>query len=268
MSIEFKMSRGGRNKKFRQHKKTARATLNSIDAPHLPMRVHSNKGGDWGTTMPYPSYISYKKVNKFLMKRIGKPVDKVFSEFLKEAKKYSYNENLENLFYRFLDYEEDKMKYGKANGFYVSNGILNFKNDYSKKDKEPKNLIKYNNENWDESAFDKFKSLSDTGPTLVGKFWTKIKGQYMLLPVYVIFSDKWDNGKGYSNFLYPRRKMPRLEYLKEFTKCGVLGKGYCYYFYEYLDKTLGGNISRGYYFYYIVRVSDIENYKKEKFKKV
>lgn len=47
MSIEFKMSRYGRNRKSRLHKKTTRAALNSIDAPHLPMRVHTDKNGYW-----------------------------------------------------------------------------------------------------------------------------------------------------------------------------------------------------------------------------
>lgn len=39
MSIEFKMSRGNNGRKSRLHKRTTRAALNSIDAPHLPMIV-------------------------------------------------------------------------------------------------------------------------------------------------------------------------------------------------------------------------------------
>lgn len=44
MSIEFKMSRGNNGRKSRLYKRTKRASLNRIDAPHLPMRVHSDKG--------------------------------------------------------------------------------------------------------------------------------------------------------------------------------------------------------------------------------
>lgn len=88
MSIEFKMNRYGRNRKSRLHKKTTRAALNKIDAPHLPMRVQRH----WEGT--YPVFMPYKKLTKFLMSRVGKPIDKVFSEFLVEAKKYKHNEKL------------------------------------------------------------------------------------------------------------------------------------------------------------------------------
>lgn len=88
MSIEFKMSRGNNGRKSRLYKRTKRASLNRIDAPHLPMRVHSGKGGYWGQTSPYPAYSSYRKISKFLMERVGKPVDIVFSEFLSEMKKF------------------------------------------------------------------------------------------------------------------------------------------------------------------------------------
>ena len=43
---------------------------------------------------------------------------------------------LKKLFDSFLDYEEEKMKgYKWASGFYVSNGILNYKKYSRKKDK-------------------------------------------------------------------------------------------------------------------------------------
>lgn len=38
MSIEFKMSRGDNGRKSRLYKRTKRASLNRIDAPHLPMK--------------------------------------------------------------------------------------------------------------------------------------------------------------------------------------------------------------------------------------
>ena len=102
------MSRYGRNRKSRLHKKTARAALNSSDAPHLPMRVHTDKNCYWGETVANRAFPSYKKIHKFLMSRIGKPVDKVYSEFLTEVKKFSQNENLKELFDSLINYERDK----------------------------------------------------------------------------------------------------------------------------------------------------------------
>lgn len=48
MSIEFKMTRYGSGRKSRLYKKKKRASINRIDATHLPMRVQSEKNGYWG----------------------------------------------------------------------------------------------------------------------------------------------------------------------------------------------------------------------------
>lgn len=45
MSIEFKMTGYGSGRKSRLYKKTKRASMNRIDATHLPMRVQSEKNG-------------------------------------------------------------------------------------------------------------------------------------------------------------------------------------------------------------------------------
>lgn len=42
------------------------------------------------------------------MSRIGKPVDKVYSEFLTEVKKFSQNENLKELFDSLINYERER----------------------------------------------------------------------------------------------------------------------------------------------------------------
>lgn len=50
MSYELKMQGAGNGKRSRLYKKTERASMNKIDAVHLPMRVQSDKGGYWGQT--------------------------------------------------------------------------------------------------------------------------------------------------------------------------------------------------------------------------
>lgn len=82
MSYEFKMQGVGNRKKSRLYKKTRRASMNKIDATHLPMRVQSDKGGYWGQTSRGLVHIPYSKIRKFLMTRVGRPVDKVYSELL------------------------------------------------------------------------------------------------------------------------------------------------------------------------------------------
>ena len=265
MSIEFKMSGRGNGKRSRLYKRTNRAALNKIDAPHLPMRIHSGKGGYWGQTSTHFAYPSYKKISKFLMERVGKPVNIVFSEFLSEMKKFRQKEDLKELFYSHIDYERDKMRFGRGEGFYVSNGILNYRNDYMKNQKTPKKFINYNLSHFNKELLN-FKSES-VGPVPIGKLWVCIGGQYMLLPIYVVGEEKWDRSRGETNpmkFLYRACKKSELLYLKDFTRVTVCGLGGHY--------SIANNGSPRYYadynyYPYIVRVSDIENYKKEKFPK-
>lgn len=271
MSIEFKNSRWGRNRNSRLFKKTRRAAMKKIDAPHLPMRVQTGKNGYWGQTAEYPADFPLHKLRKFLETRVGKPVDKVFSEFLIEAKKFNQKVNLEDAFHSFIEYEEWRLKIGSSSGFYISNGILNFKKGESFKKPLPKKLIKYNNEHWDNSILNIFEPLNNVGPSPIGKFWVDVNGQYMLLPVYAVYSKKWEYGKGecddYSTHLMGKKRNKKCDYLEDFIECKILGRGYFltvdkpYLFWDKISLTKSCD------FLYIVRIFDIENYKKETFKK-
>ena len=42
-----------------------------IDAPHLPMRVQSDKNGYWGQTSRGHGYVPYKEIKNFLLARVG-----------------------------------------------------------------------------------------------------------------------------------------------------------------------------------------------------
>ena len=63
-------------------------------------------------------------IEKFLMANLFRPVDKVFSEFLQRCRKGTEMYNLREKFYNMFKNKED-IKYG--GGFYLSNGIINFK---------------------------------------------------------------------------------------------------------------------------------------------
>ena len=101
MSIELRMSKYRNGRKSRLYKKTKRASMNKIDAVHLPMRVQSDKGDYWSQTSRGLVHIPYSKIRKFLMARVGRPVDKVYSEFLQEGNKYAQIRNLQEVFNEF-----------------------------------------------------------------------------------------------------------------------------------------------------------------------
>ena len=128
MGYEFKMQGAGNRRKSRLYKKTGRASMNKIDAAHLPVRVQSDKDGYWSQTGRGSVHIPYSKIRKFLMARVGRPVDKVCSEFLQEGSKYAQIRNLQEVFNEFIHQRDDYADCGlKLGGFYVSNGILNYK---------------------------------------------------------------------------------------------------------------------------------------------
>lgn len=61
---------------------------------------------------------------RFLKSNVGRPVDKVFSEFLSRCRKSASRYNLKNEFY---DMFRKKELINYRGGFYLTNGIINYK---------------------------------------------------------------------------------------------------------------------------------------------
>lgn len=265
MSYEFKMKGHGNGRKSRLYKKTKRASMNGVDASHLPMRVQSDKNGYWGQTSRGRGHIPYKKVENFLMKRVGRPVNDVFSEFVVEMKKYKQNKPIKETFDSFLDYEEEKMKdYQWASGFYVSNGILNYKKYSRKKQAYSPKHIKWNDTHIID-VFDQLHKATTIGPLFIGKLWVSVKGNYMLLPVWVVSSGKFSSSRDTEARRYSSYTKAQLEHLLQFTKVTVIGRGSYYEILTYASP-LGRWYSSYTYYDYIVKITDIEEYTKQKFK--
>lgn len=120
MSLEFKRKKSHSTKWSHKY---PRARIN-------------NKGGDrkatidagwhknnWNDDVTYN--IPSKLIEKFLMANIGRPIDKVFSEFLEKCdSKLRKSYPLKKEFYSYIEKKEDIPWYG---GFYITNGILNYK---------------------------------------------------------------------------------------------------------------------------------------------
>lgn len=268
MSYELKMQGVGSGKRSRLYKKTKRASMNKIDATHLPMRVQSDKGSYWGQTSRGLVHIPYSKIRKFLMARVGRPVDKVYSEFLQEGSKYAQIRNLQEVFNEFIHQRDNYANRGlKLGGFYVSNDILNYKASKKRVELFNRSHIEYNRSHFPDSETMKNVTLvlGIRGPQLLTKMWVVVKGNLMLLPVYLVSSVRWESLQDPNDKAIGIYGKKAVEQLKEFVIAKVVGYGSQYAVTVWKSSTYK-NWSISNYYYYVVKISDIETYKKEKYK--
>lgn len=122
--IEFTLNRNSNGKKSRWAKKYPRKRI---------LKKGSEKAAGWFFHNWYNDGYHYfhGDLHKFLLKNVGRPVDKVFSEFLQRCRKGTEKYNLKE---RFYDMFEEKEDIDYRGGFYLSNGIINYK----KRSKRPK----------------------------------------------------------------------------------------------------------------------------------
>lgn len=115
--IEFTLNRSRNGKKSRWSKKYPRKRI---------LKRGNEKSAGWCFNNWYDDSYHYLHgdLRKFLLKNIGRPVDKVFSEFLQRCRKGTERYNLREWFY---DMFEDKEVIGYTGGFYLSNGVINYK---------------------------------------------------------------------------------------------------------------------------------------------
>lgn len=115
--IEFKeKGRGGK-----WHHRTPRSRINRLGGDRVAYKEANWFKGNWEDDS---GKWAFHAITRFLKVNIGRPVDKVFSEFLKRCDKSTKSYNLKKIFY---DQIEEKDKIGWSGGFYVTNGILNYK---------------------------------------------------------------------------------------------------------------------------------------------
>ena len=121
--IEFGTKRLSNGKKSRIHKKFPRKRiLNRRDEKYCNW-YPSNWDED-----NYPYF--HGNLVRFLKANIGRPVDKVFPEFLSRCRRSASRYNLKQEFYDMFEKKEDINYKG---GFYLTNGIIN----YRKRTKRP-----------------------------------------------------------------------------------------------------------------------------------
>lgn len=113
--IKFGTRKQGNGKRSRGHNKFSRGTkvMKNFEGSKLSMRI-----GKWTEIS-----IRAEHLFRFLHSNIRRPVDKVFSEFVARCDKSIYNPK--ETFYSWIEKKEEiDPRWG---GFYVTNGILNYK---------------------------------------------------------------------------------------------------------------------------------------------
>lgn len=121
--IEFDVERAGNGRRTRIKRKFPRKKVLHRGDEKLCNWYPNNWDED-----NYPYF--HGNLTKFLMSNIGRPVDKVFSKFLSRCKKSASRYNLKQEFYDMFEKKEDIDYTG---GFYLTNGIVN----YRKRTKRP-----------------------------------------------------------------------------------------------------------------------------------
>lgn len=124
-------------------------------------------------------------IKKFLMSNLGKPVDLVYSKFLKRWKSF---ENPKTEFYSWI---KDNIV-DRLGGFYTTNGILNYKKPVKKQ--KPVSKAAANKE-----RFDKLDMLSLLNtlynirvPQCIGRFWVGDIERTVYMDNYPPFTDAYN----------------------------------------------------------------------------
>lgn len=269
MSIELRMSKYRNGRKSRLYKKTKRASMNKIDATHLPMRVQSEKNGYWGQTSSWGASLPYNKVKKFLLANIGRPVNKVYTEFLTSARKHTQVESLKELFEDFINGgdEHRRMNWRGRGYFYITNGILNYRKHETCKKLYNESHIRYNHKHHPEAKemTEITLKLSYLGPQPLGKMFVIVRGNLLFLPVYLVSKVRWESLQNPTHQIIGIYGKFAAERIKEYTLTELVGYGDVYSVVTWQSLTYEWWKTYD-YFYYVVKIADIEAYKKEKYK--
>lgn len=163
MSITFRYGRHGYGKRDRYYKKFPRQLIDK------PNKVISH------TDINYKHI--YGNIKRFLLARVNKPINKVYSEFLKHCDKSVKNYgDIKNWFYRAIEYP-----YG-VDVFYVEDGILKHKTRVLPKYQSTTHI---NEDNLKQVNFNNIiKNLLDSNiPQYIGNFYPDFASY--LGPVYL-----------------------------------------------------------------------------------
>lgn len=159
--IRFGTRKVGKGKKSRYYAfPRGSKRMKNFEGTHLSMRVGKRLNVK----------VQAENIPRFLRANVGRPIDKVFSEFLERCDKTITNPK--ETFFKWIEKKDELDYWG---GFYVTNSILNYK----KKKRKPikQKLISYESFNEEvlphkEETLKACRKAKDAqGPVLLGKFY-------------------------------------------------------------------------------------------------
>lgn len=224
---------------------------------HMPTRklIGEHYAGGYG-------YVQ-ANLERWLYSQVDRPIDKVFSDFVKEFKKsYKGSYSPSEWFYTKVDKKKEEKVTHWGNKFYVSES--GFLCRYSKYRKVPwksyKKRIQPNKSHKDHNL-EVLKGIKigsfEQGPKYLGKMWVKAKGVTKLLNTWLVRDLKLQGRRNY----FSAENISKTEKynLSLYTPAVVEGVGNSYVFNHYSTPTLRGlpSIFQAWTYNFIVKLSDI-----------
>lgn len=217
MALDFKQISRKRHGKRAQPRHTKE--YKEYDGRHMPTRKLLNR--------KYEGSYNYPKVNMeaWLARQLDRPINDVFSDFVKEFKKtYRGSRSPDEFFYNYVDrVKGDGNRYWPA--FYVSDS--GFLCKYSKYNRAPwkaymrkqevKAHVEYNKQVLKELE------IKGGGPKYLGKVWATGKGITKIVNVWLISQAKLEGHSTIFEVANLSRSMR--DYLQDFTPVSVAGYG-------------------------------------------
>ena len=168
------------------HKKFPRQKIEHEDPKHLGMHEHLRFRNEWFEGRD--GYLSWKDIDKFLEKNVGKNVDEVFSEFIKRAKKFKHDINLRERF--FSEFDNTK-KYLESNYELDSENRITKRKKVEEKKVSTQEAYDYNTKHYPSNI--KYY-LKETELVYIGDFYLRDSTTYnwKLVPIYIC-NKEWYN---------------------------------------------------------------------------
>lgn len=251
MALDFKQTT---KKPYWKPKSRGTKWFKNIEGNHMPTRK----------LLHYKCVGSYAEIrcnfNRWLHKQLDRPIDDVFSDFVKEFKKSFRGANTpEEIFYQYVDKEKEKnnrRKYRYWPWFYVSKGgfLCEYRGKvsfdvYNKRRRAPQAHVDFNTEVLKDFEIE----TNDYGPRYIGKLWAKAKGFTKIMSVWLVRESKL-TGKSEFGGIHNVSRAERSN-LESFTTVTVEGYGSVYkvkqpmYMYSW-EETLN--------YRFIVKLSDLK----------
>lgn len=259
MALNFKQT--ARKPKYRKQPRQDKA-YKEWKGRHMPTRklIGKNYVGSYG-------YVQ-ANIERWLYSQVDRPIDKVFSDFVKEFKKsYRGDYSPSELFYDKVDRERRETVSHWGNKFYVSeSGFLCRYSKYKNVPRETYKRRRQPNKFHKDHNVEVLKGIKigtfEQGPKYIGKMWVRAKGVTKLLNTWLVRDLKLQGKRGY--FSASNISKAEKYNLSLYTPAIVEGVGSSYMVDHYSSPILRGlpDIYQQWTYNFIVKLSDIKIWKK------